>query len=341
MNTTSIRTGLALSGWLSACVIGGCVKRTETIRVEPAGAVHFKSVFEGDVDDVRNGDPLLADPGPWSVSEKVEVDDKGKETLIRTAQLTVEPGGELPSRYCADDDGVARWALEMPTSLRVEPRADGVYYHFKRIYRRRNWAFIDYYGREFVEEEVKALENTEFADLEPTKQRSIVRALIGFEAVKTQALADATADQLGPSLRQDQRLAVHQGIATVFEAIPTERIIDALQMDDEQADQAISAEVQRVHGKIKEMIESVLDQADPSGRTAQAFLAELDQQRLGYSITQDIQDDAWEVYLELPGRLLGHNGDGVKDGAVKWEFGGSALCDRDQVLMATSIVTGP
>ena len=68
-------------------------------------------------------------------------------------------------------------------------------------------------------------------------------------------------------------------------------------------------------------------------------MAELDQQRLGHSISEDLQDEAWEVYLELPGRLIGHNGDTIEDGMVKWEFGGNALCDRDQVLMATSVVS--
>jgi len=129
-------------------VAPGCIKRSETIRIEPDGSAHLRVVFDGDPDDISEGDAMLNEPGPWSVKDTVELKDDGSEKLIRAATLTVQPGEKLPEQYCPGDSDLSDVALTMPTSLLIEERPDGTYYHFKRVYQRRDWARVDYFRQE-------------------------------------------------------------------------------------------------------------------------------------------------------------------------------------------------
>ena len=107
---------------------------------------------------------------------------------------------------------------------------------------------------------------------------------------------------------------------------------EALRVDD------IEDEVRRVHARLLETVRNQLHGGDPSGRRSEEFIALFEEQKRRFEITEDLRDDAWEVRVEMPGEIVGHNGDDVESGAVKWEFDSSALCDRDQVLLVTSVV---
>ncbi len=333
------RASVAAVGMLVAL---GCVKRTETIKIEPDGTAHLEVVFDGDLEDVRTGDAMLADHGAWDVEERIEKDDDGDEDLRRTARLTVAPGGEFPTHFAGDDHDLALLALGFSTSLDIEERPDGTYYHFRRLYHRREWARIDYFRRTFVEDELEKLDNKDMAELTAEEQRSVAQALIDLEGVKTLMLAEAAALALEPPLRQDSSLAIHRAIWQVFEAIEVNPVVELLRMEGDEAEAQIKTTVEEVHQELEQRIEQVLGASDPSGRSARAFLDQLDLERRRYAITEDLADDNFEITVELPGRIVGHNSlDGIGEvggSSVRWEFDGKWLYDRDQILMATSVV---
>ena len=227
----SARTTLmSLTAMLGLAVLlsAGCVKRTETIKIAPDGTAHLEVVFEGDPGDVHQGDAMLAVPGPWTVADETEVDKEGKETLTRTGSLSVMPGDEFPTHYAGDDAELAELALDFSTSLRIEERSDGTYYHFKRVYHRRNWAPIDYFRRKLLEVGLKKIEDKDPAEMTDQDRQAVANALVSFEGVKTLVLAEAAAANLDPPLAQDDWLAVHQGIRQVFEEVDTDRIAKLL-----------------------------------------------------------------------------------------------------------------
>lgn len=343
MITTLLPTPTRALAVTATCLaLVGCVKRSETIRIEPDGTAHLEVVFEGDAGDIREGDAMLEDPGPWEVKDEIETKDDGEQELTRTATLIVPPGAEFPAHYAGNDGELAELALVFSTSLRIEERPDGTYYHFKRVYHRRDWAGIDYFRRKELEQGLKKLEEKDAAELTDVDRQDIANALLKFEAIKTIVLAEAAAGALGPPLPQDDWLAVHRGISEVFDRINPGQVMALLQLEGEEADAQIAAAVQQVTDDLEATIERILNQRDPSGAVARAFMDQYDRQRRRYAITEDLQDEVWGVALKLPGRVVGHNADSddvdLENSVVEWEFEGETLNDRDHVLLATSVV---
>jgi len=331
---------LALVGFLSV-VLTGCVKRTETIRVEPSGVMHLEVVFTGDPADIREGDAMLNDPGPWTVKDELRVkNDKGDEELTRTATLVIPAGGKVPGDYAGGDADLGELALNFTTTLQIERRPDGTYYHFKRVYHRRDWARIDYFRHKFLEEPLKKIEGKEGYELTDAERREVAQALVDFEAVKTLTLAQAAADAMKYTLSQDDVLAIHRAITDVFQQVDAERVATILQMDDDQSGQEIERQVQQVNASIEEGVAQVFAGRQAGAVLSEAFRAQLEAQRRRHAVAEDLQDESWQVVVQLPGQIVGHNSlNGTPDGGtVKWEFDGAALNDREEVLMATSVV---
>jgi len=324
----------------AVALLAGCVKRQETITVLPDGSARVEAVFESeDLEDIPNGDALLEDPGPWTVEDQIETDDDGDQSLTRTATLTIPPGGEFPEHFAGSDADLAELALNFTTELWCEHRPDGTYYHFRRVYHRRDWARIDYFRHKYLEEPLKTLEEKDHAELTQQERQDIGDALVAIEGIKTLVLAEAAAEALEPLLPQDQRLAVDRTIRDVFEDIDTARVVELLEMEGEEAEAEIARAVQDVNERLLRAIGQTLDRADRSGTTTAVFMAQFERERQRYLITEDLKDENFEVTVKLPGEIVGYNTFGDADGdGVEWEFEGDALYDRDVVLMATSVV---
>ncbi|MHC4063361.1 MAG: hypothetical protein ACYSUI_02510 [Planctomycetota bacterium] len=340
MNRTATPPLSAILAPVTACLaLAGCVKRAETIKVEPDGTVELHVAFIGDPEDVRDGDAVLNDAGSWTVEDKTRAKKDGGEELARVATLTIPPGREIPTHYAGGDAELAELALTMSTSLRTEERPDGAYYHFRRVYHRRPWARIAYFRHKLMDEPLEELDGGELDELSKPDQEKVAHALVSFETLKTIVLAEVAAEALDPPLHQDDWLGIHQAIKDVFGEIGTDRVLELLQMDGDEAEAEIEREVQQVNALIERRTRQILARRDPSGVLGQDFMDGLDRERQRQSISEDLQDEDLTVNVQLPGRLLGHNGDTVEEGMVQWKFGCDAFNDRDHVLLATSVLT--
>ncbi len=319
-------------------IIPGCVEREETIRVEPDGTTHLEVVFKGDPDDIRTGDALLSQMGSWSVVDKVQSKDDGSEKLLRTATLTIKPGEKLPEQYCLEGSDLSSIALSMPTSLRVEEKSDGTYYHFRRDYKRRDWACIDYFRRKLVDTELEAIKDKDIADVPVKQLESLARGLVEYEKAKVIELAWAANEALHSQLKQDQWLVLRQWIDDVYNRIDIGHVVEILQMKDQQAGEKIQSLADDVSLKIHQMITQTLSEVDTTGLLGRKFARQFEIEQQRRVISEDLQDENWKVSVQLPGRLVGHNGDNVERDVIIWKFAGDALHDRDQILMATSFV---
>ena len=338
-----ISTRRVIGGVLLTALAGvgtGCVKRQETIRVEPDGTMHLLVEFDGDLDDVRQGGAMLNDAGPWTVEDQVVTNEEGDQEMHRRASLVLPPGAEVPTDYAGDDEKLSEVALKFSTSLDIEQRPDGTYYHFRRVYQRRDWARIAYFRQKFVDDSLEKLEDRKIEDLNATEREQIARALVEFEMIKNVVLAEAAVASIKPAVRQIDWLAMHRAIQDVFRQLETDRVIELLQMEGDEAQDQIELEVEKINAGIEVGINRILTERDPGGGLVQTFQAAVDHQRRLRAVTKDLQDEGFEVRLQLPGRIVGHNSlIGINDdGLVEWEFDGDALNDRDQVLLATSFV---
>ena len=323
---------LTCCGVLSAMV--GCLKRTETITVHQDGRVELTVTFDGDPGDVLGGDAMLSSAPGWKVADQRKKNDDGGEDLVRTGSLAIPPGGEWPDSYAGPGDVSADVCLRFPSTLTIERRDDGTYYHFRRTYKGRPWARINHTRDLIFDEEIEALAKKDPDELKPLEQQSLVRAMIEFEKAKAVEFAEQAADELGDALTQDRRLAVRAGIIQVYDAVSIPWAVDLLASPNNE--DRIEQEAAKLVERTNDAIESALLRGGVRSTVITRFVKVHDRVKRRFSVTEDLSDETWKVTLTMPGMIIGHNGDSVQDGTVTWEFDGEALRDRDQVLMATS-----
>ncbi len=316
--------------------MAGCLKRTETITVHENGRVELAVTFAGDPGDVLGGDAMLSSAPRWKVDDRTNKDGDGNEELIRTGTLTIPAGGEWPDSYAGPDDANADVCLRFPTTLSIERRHDGTYYHFKRTYLRRAWARINYYRDLVFNEDLQALAKKDPEELSGTEQEALVRAMIEFEKGKAVEFAEQASDEVGDALTQDQRLAVRAGVEKIYDAISISWAVDLVVSPDNE--ERIEREAAKLVEQTNDAIKSALVQGGASSNVIGRYVKVHDRVKRRFSVTEDLGDEGWEVSLKMPGVIVGHNGDDVQHSTITWEFDGKALHDRDQVLMATSKV---
>lgn len=325
----------------AGALVTGCVKRSETISVAPDGSAKITVEFEAKADEFGNGAAMLDDPGPWKVSEKEQIGENEELEITRTGTLQVPAGGSFPTHYAGGDRGKAELDLHLMTEVWAEQREDGLYYHFRRTYQPRRWARIEYYRQTYLKDAFEKLEDTPSEELTNKDREDIAQALLTFEAVKLIKFAEAAAEAVDPPFSQDAFLGIHGRMASMFEEFEDGRVQKILLMADEEAEAAIADMVQEVNDRIYTIAREVLAKFDPSGLLAKDYLEQLERERQRYTITEDLQDETFEVIVELPGKIVGHNsiGNDPDGGEIRFEFQGDALNDREVVLMASSVVS--
>jgi hypothetical protein len=64
-----------------------------------------------------------------------------------------------------------------------------------------------------------------------------------------------------------------------------------------------------------------------------------DEEQARRAVTEDLNDETWEIRVEMPGEIVAHNGTDRDKTGVIWAFPGKVMYDRDHVLMVTSRVS--
>ncbi|RJP39772.1 MAG: hypothetical protein C4547_03290 [Phycisphaerales bacterium] len=320
--------------------LAGCIKRTERITVHQDGRADLSVEFNGDLDDFSGGDPMLAAEAPgWTVTEERKTHDDGKIEMTRTAQRSVPPGTQIPDRYALPSSENADVCLTFPTTVTIEKRGDGAYYHFRRVYTAREWARYEYHQEHVFKDDLKELVEQDPDSLTPDQQRQVILGFIEVEKMKAVEHARAAGEELSAVVGQDARLAVEAAVRGVYDSISADWAVDLMTAPDKG--ERIAAEAERIVGEAKAAIRAALSREGVPPSVVERFAAAHDRHMRRYAVAQDLGDEAWEVRVRLPGVIVGHNGDKLDGGEVVWAFEAAALTDRDLVLMATSRVAAP
>ena len=124
----------------------------------------------------------FSDPASgWQVSASQEKDTDGKVTKhVLTAVQEFAPGQPLPGVDGDPGDPDRSLYVQYPTTVTVDQRDDGTYYHFRRVYPARSFAqvnaFDDLPGRQRIEkiqENLLRFGTEEFDNLDPDMQRRV------------------------------------------------------------------------------------------------------------------------------------------------------------------------
>jgi hypothetical protein len=331
-------------GFLAFALLPGCVKRTETITVNKDGSVKLEVKVEGDRADMESGAPPLGRAHGWEFDEKIEKQDDDKENIIRTVRTTIPPGRPIPAAYPTNDPEGEALALQHPTTVTIERRADGTYYHFRRVFEARPWAYLNYYHQVLIEEPLERSGDKSPDELSPEKKQELVQNIIHLEGMKHLTHARRAALAIDPPMRQDHWVRIHAAVKEALDEVDTELVLELLEQSwsEEDSDDAVAGELTKLADQLNERITDAVRKTllhlGMSKRYVAAFGDAIAEEKRRFAITEDYGDEKWDVYLSMPGRLIGHNGDSIDEGKIKWSIDGKGFYDREVELLATSVV---
>lgn len=329
------------AGLLLAALQFGCLERKETIRVARDGAVSMHIELSGDPGDFEAGDPLPEKNSPWRADEATETDADGKERRVRHADRHFAAGQELPDAYVEERDERYGTALHFPTSVTIERRPDGVYYHLKRTYQARQNARYNII-RELepqLFEAVKAFGGKDPSELSIEDRTKIVEALRKAESAKQVEFVIAGAAAMEKRWPQHYGLLARSALLAQYEKIDAREIAELLgRPESQERDARINRFGEQLLSEGREAVQDTLRKLDVPSREIEQFFDDVDKEQQRRAVTEDIEDERWEVRVELPGDLIASNATRIEDGVLIWEFPGKAMFDRDHVLMATSFI---
>lgn len=316
----------------------GCLKRTERIQVSADGSVKVRLEYEGEPGDFNTLDALLSDKSGWHMERGVK-QENGKEIITLHGERTFAPREDLPSAFSLPTDSNAGLTLQFPTTLVRERRADGIYLHFRRVYKPREWSYVDYWSRMIVDDNIKKLGEKKPEELTHDERMQLIRALAGVEAMKQIEFAVRALREADPSIKQDHLLSARKAVLEVYEErINWDELAKNLEtMSGEDRD----AEVERIANRVMDQarsafVTSLRSSAKYDEERIAKFDAAFDRAKRYYDITNQQAAHAFEIRLSMPGEMVAHNGDKIDDGEAVWEFDGNAFRDRSYELMVTS-----
>jgi hypothetical protein len=337
---THTAPGLLLAAGL--LLIPGCLERKETIRVDQDGSVRIRVEVDGEPGDFASGDSLPDKYTGWKTQDELRTKDDGKEEQHRIATRRFSAGQPLPDSY-ADPDGPRYGiALMFPTTLEIERRPDGTYYHFKRVYEARAQARYEVYRELFKDifEEMDQLAGKDPAELTDEQRTRLVEILRLLEALKRAEYVAAGAEALADVWPQHYGLLLRQALMDHFQRADSAELADLLgQPNTPERNDAINAFGDELIASARDVLHEELVKLRVPRDQIELFFAAHDEEEARRAVTEDLEDETWEVRVEMPGEIVAHNGTDRDETGVIWSFPGKALYDRDHVLMVTSRVT--
>ncbi|MHC4505364.1 MAG: hypothetical protein ACYTFI_18840, partial [Planctomycetota bacterium] len=270
-----IRVSILFGATAAWFALAGCLERRETITVDPEGTVAIEARFStGAEPELYEGDAVPSLAGGWFVDESVEVDDDGEQRFHLIAEAVFPPEVKLPANYAVPGDPDEDLYLQFPTTVTIEDRPDGVYYHFHRRYPGRRWAQIEMLRELLVEEKLKELKDTPLEEFTHRDHVLVLESYADFEAAKMLTFARAAFLEVTPDAPQDGWLAVHAAIHVSKGELETGRIARLMEIEDEQErDEALEAEGERWEEQtMKHLRDAVREHCGYAGRQMSDFL---------------------------------------------------------------------
>jgi hypothetical protein len=289
----------------------GCLKRIESIVIAPDGSAKLFIYYSGDREDVLNGDAMPSEDTGWQIVDKVKASGKSgeehSENIERAGLHQVRPGEAFPSSYARPGSPLEPVALRFPTTLTIEERDDGTYYHFRRAYCARRAARIDFLHRDILEDEdLQKITNKDPEELTEANRRTLAEAFIRFEAGKTLTFIDQAAAALGDEVAPDAWLPMRPQVEDVYgDADLLNKAIVLMQQEDMEQHLALLEE--RVLDDVVKTISRTLRGTKVPEAVIARFVEAYDRARRDYEITEDLADEEFHVNIQMPGRIIAHN----------------------------------
>ncbi len=328
-----------LATLLILCLSAACLERKETITVARDGSVRIEAQFEGSRQDFRIRDALPTEATGWHVTKTVS--RNGTDELHKLlATQRFEAGAALPATFASDEDPNADLSLRFPTELTTERRPDGLYFHFRRTYSPRRWAYVNYWQNGFLNDDIKKLGDKPSAELTTEERVTLFKAFAGLESSRLLEFARDATDESLPGLPQHHWLAARDAALSVYRDLDYESLVQEYErMSEEDRDERFEAQSDRLRQEADDaFVRSLSTDANLNAAAIRRFADARARAETEYQITNQVGGHAFRIAVRLPGDVVAHNADKMEDWGAIWEFDGTAFRDRPHVLMITSRV---
>lgn len=289
-------------------IAGGCIKRSEKITIFEDGRVVLETEIKGDPDDVYNGDAMPTADSGWQIDDHLETDSEGKKELTRQATREIAAGQALPSSYATAQSRLDTIALQFPTTVTIEHRADGTYYHFRRIYQRREFAMVQYLQDQAMEsDEAQAITQKEPEDVTDEERMTLARIFVDIAAKRTATYMEQVGLEMQSQIPQHALLEARRRALAVYTSDELMKQLAGLLREDatdgglaDKLEQDLNARVRRA------ATESLRELGVPSA-AIDDFVERCTLANDAFEITEDLGDESWFVGVTMPGRIVAHN----------------------------------
>ncbi len=341
---SSTHITLALSV-LAITILTGCLERTETIRINPNGSVDFHHRFTSERRaEFDDADAVPSIASGWAAEQRTTQTDDGKTKHELVATQSFEPGHPLPDILARPGDPDHELYLQFPTTLKVESRGSGQFFHFHRTYQPRTFAQVT--GKTaLIEERIeeitaadKSLDNPD-AELSLTAQRQIAQLYVQSGVARLEAFARAAFIKTYPHATPDNWLTAHTALLDFQRNVDYSQLMQSIrEFENAPDDELLKQLVADFENAVVQVIQSAFRDA-PSLGNQSAFWVEFEKQRAAFEITEDLADDNFIIELQMPGRIVATNADQQRGNHLTWRFNGKQLRDAKIELLATSQIT--
>jgi hypothetical protein len=321
----------------------GCLRRKERFEISSDGRVTIRLEYRGNETDWRTEDAMPSRESGWDIEESKETEDDEEIRVIR-ATRTFAPGESLPANFVPSGSSNPDLYTAFPTSVRLEKRPDGLYVHFNRTYTPRRWAYVDYWRKKFISEDIEKLAEKRAADLTREERIKLLKAFAAVEAHKRAEFALAALRACDSPLATEYGVRSWRTILDVYQEIDVDRLLQVFEStDDAQREAEFDRESQRLMRQAHESLMASLPAVSDDDRNKIAqFGREYHRVQKAHKITEQTGAHFFEIHVQMPGRIVAHNADKIaEDGTAVWEFSGEAFRDRAHEIMMISRVGTP
>lgn len=330
----------AFTALIVSLLLTGCLERKEHITVYEDGTIDWRASFQGEnANDFDNHDAIPTIASGWTVEDEVVPADNGKQSHTRLAARRFPGGVDLPSSFAHRGDPMEEAYLQFPTTLRIETRDDGTYYHFARVYQPRDYAQTGLLV-ELAEKEFQKFGDrlNEGEPLGRSEWRNIAEQMVKVSIEKYEIWARKAFVETQTYAPQDAWLGVVTALDDFRRAVDYDTIATLAQqhIESEDPDNNIFTQLEHEFDRAAtDTINRALSE-HPNVQSTSAFRARFAFHKKAWEITEDLNDEKFTIRVEMPGQIVAHNADSRANNIVTWTFGGEFLHDRSIELLVTS-----
>ena len=354
MRTNNFKIAKWAAVFVTATVVGvgiGCVKRTERITVSADGGVRIHVDLESkSLEEFTNGDASPTTSMGWKITHRTdskksagpnEVPKKDEKEYHLIADRAFAPGEELPDSFADPAKTEVELHTRFPTELIVEERRDATYYHFKRTYKARGFKQIPVLRKSLLNDEDDSFSDENIEALTDEQLMNAISAFADFEAAKILVFARAAFLDVTPSASQDAWLVAHRDATTLLHDLDLRKLADMLRKgsNDEQAMAELAVEGEQFEtDAVRAIKEALRGSGQYSAAQIDEFTKRYDRHKHYDEITDDLEDEDFDITVEMPGEIVATNARKVDGSAVSWAFPSEMFRFSDFELMVTSRV---